>query len=233
MADSTHTSAPTRRLAVTRLALAALAASLVLVITPATALADGDPASDVLVAQSVFLPQDGGIGAIQQERIAAVLGSAQRQGLAVRVALIATPSDLGSIGQLWRMPVSYARFLGEELSLVFHGTLLVVMPNGLGVYRVGGVPTAVQSAVASLPAPGSGSAMGTAAVTAVQRLAAASGHRLSVGEVSAPRPASSSSVIGGLIAWLAFALGAALIAVAWTVSLRARPARPHQRAETS
>jgi hypothetical protein len=162
-----------------------------------------------------------------------VLAVAQRQGFPVRVALIATPSDLGSITQLWRMPASYASFLGEELSLVFHGTVLVVMPNGLGVYRTSGVPAAVRSSVAGLAAPGTGSSMGAAAVTAVERLAAASGHPLALGGVKAPRPTSAGAAGSGLVAWLAFAAGAALIALAWTASLRARPARLGRRAQTS
>jgi hypothetical protein len=231
--DSTHTFAPTRRLVIARLGIAALAATVLLGIAPAGALADGDPASDVLAAQTVFIPQDGGIGAAQQARIAAVLAVAQRQGFPVRVALIATPSDLGSITQLWRMPASYASFLGEELSLVFHGTVLVVMPNGLGVYRTSGVPAAVRSSVAGLAAPGTGSSMGAAAVTAVERLAAASGHPLALGGVKAPRPTSAGAAGSGLVAWLAFAAGAALIALAWTASLRARPARLGRRAQTS
>jgi hypothetical protein len=102
---------------------------------------------------------------------------------------------------------------------VFHGTLLVVMPNGFGVARVGAGPAAALQAV---PAPGA--ALGTAAIAAVQRLAAAAGHRL-----PAPRGATSSQASAhsatGVVAWLAFAVGAILIAVAWTISLRQRPPR--------
>jgi hypothetical protein len=231
--DSTHTTSPTRRLVVSRWALAALVTAVLLGIAPAAAVADGDPASDVLAAQPVFLPQDGGLGEVQQARIAAVMSSAQRHGFPVRMALIATPSDLGSITQLWRMPASYARFLGEELSLVFHGTLLVVMPNGFGLYRTDGVPAAVASSISRMTAPGGGNSLGAAAVTAVQRLAGASGHPLALGEVSAPRPTSAGSPDGGPIAWAVFAAGAALIALAWTASLRARPARVGRRGETS
>ena len=53
------------------------------------------------------------------------------------MALIAHRSDLGSIGALWNKPNVYSGFLGTELSLVFHGTLLVVMPNGYGVDVIG------------------------------------------------------------------------------------------------
>jgi hypothetical protein len=183
--------------------------------------ADGDPASDVLAAQTVFLPQDGAIPPAQQAQLAQLVGSAGRAGFPLRVALIATRSDLGSVTALWRRPSAYARFLAQELSEVFHGTLLVVMPDGLGVARVGAGPAAALQAV---PAPGSGAALGSAAIEAVQQLAAAAGHRL-----PAPRGAPSSHASAhsatGVVAWLAFAVGAILIAVAWMISLRLRPPR--------
>jgi len=102
--------------------------------------ADGDPASDVLASQSLFLPADGGFSPAQAAQLSGLLSSAQRNGFPVRLALIATPADLGSVSALWRMPASYAEFLAKELPLVYHGTLLVVMPNGFGVSQVGGTP---------------------------------------------------------------------------------------------
>jgi hypothetical protein len=51
------------------------------------------------------------------------------------VAVIASPYDLGSVTPLWRKPRVYAKFLGTELSYVFHGTLLVVMPGGFGLFH--------------------------------------------------------------------------------------------------
>lgn len=204
--------------------MAAIAAVLLLATVPAAALADGDPASDVLASQSLFLPPDSGVPAAQQTRLTALLSAAARQGFPVRVALVAGPSDLGSISQLWRMPGSYARFLGQELSLVFHGTLLVVMPNGVGVYRNDGVPATEQTAIAGAKAPGTGASMASVTTTLVHGLAAAAGHPLTVGTVSASPTASSGSALGGPVAWLVFAGGALLIALAWIVSLRVRPA---------
>jgi hypothetical protein len=134
------------------------------------------------------------------------------------VALIATRSDLGSIGALWRRPTSYAQFLGQELALVYPGTLLVAMPNGFGVSRAGrSLP-----GPAGVPAPGTGSRLATAAVAAVQSLAARAGHRLAVPPPTAtPAPAVRASDDTG--AWAAFAVGLVLIAVAWAASLRRRP----------
>jgi hypothetical protein len=204
--------------------------------------ADGDPASDVLAAQTLFLPQDGAIPAAQQSELQALVRSAARAGYPVRVAVIASRTDLGSVTALWRRPAGYAQFLGQELSLVFRGTLLVVMPNGLGVSRVGASTGPGGAAGAEGPAALGGlgglgigarpagahapGALGGAAIAAVQRLAAAAGHRLAAPRsAAAPRPAAHSGV--DVAAWLAFAVGAILIAAAWTVSLRLRPRRQH------
>jgi hypothetical protein len=100
---------------------------------PTPALADGDPASDVLASQSLFLPQDAGVTAPQQAQLGVLLACARRSGYGIRVALNASPADLGSVTALWGKPQSYARFLGQELSLVNHVALLVVMPNGFGL----------------------------------------------------------------------------------------------------
>lgn len=196
------------------------------------ALADGDPASDVLASQPAFVPADGGASATQQAQLAAVLAAARQQGYPVRVAVIATATDLGSISELWRMPRSYAAFLGQELSLIYRGTLLVVMPNGVGVYEVGAKPSAAsRSLPPSLATLVPGRSLAPAAVTAVTRLAAAAGHplRYTVRSVAAQ---SSGSALGSVDAgsWLALAAGAALIAAAWAASLRARPPARLRRA---
>lgn len=199
--------------------LAALLAGLGVMASQARA--DGDPASDVLAAQMVFIPQDGALPPAQQSQLTQLVGSANRTGLPLRVALIATRSDLGSVTALWRRPSTYARFLAQELSQVFHGTLLVAMPNGFGVARVGPGPA---PALPGPPPAGSGAGLGAAAITAVQRLAAAGGHRLVVprGAVAGRGAARSAT---GIVAWLVFVAGAILIAVAWTISLRVRPPR--------
>jgi len=97
-----------------------------------SARADGDPGSDVLVNQSVFLPPDADVGVAEQTQLDGLLRRAQSTGFPVRVAVIAHPDDLGAVTPLWLQPQKYALFLGIELSMVFKGPLLVVMPNGLG-----------------------------------------------------------------------------------------------------
>jgi hypothetical protein len=202
-----------------------LALVAVLGAVPSAARADGDPASDVLAAQPLFLPADGGFSESEQVRLTALLASAQRSGYPIRVALIATPSDLGSVSALWGMPGAYARFLGAELSLVFHGTLLVVMPAGFGLDEVGGGSGAAAAATA-LGEPPRGTPMVAAALTAVQKLAASAGHRLALPSARATSGGGGSALASvDLGSWLALAAGAAAIAAAWAVSLRARPAR--------
>jgi hypothetical protein len=224
--DSTRTSDLRRR--IHRLAASLFAASVLatgLAAVP-TARADGDPASDVLASQSLFVPADGGFSQSVEARLSALLASAQRSGYPVRLALIATRADLGSVTALWSMPRQYAAFLGQELSLVYRGTLLVVMPDGFGVVWVG--PRTQDSpnpATARLSAPRAGTPMVTAAMTAVQQLAAAAGHRLALPTATPQHPAGSGSALGSvdLWSWLALAAGVAVIAAAWGASLRARP----------
>ena len=183
----------------------------------------------MLATQALFLPQDAGATPAQRARLTALLQRAARSGHPVRVALIASPSDLGSVTALWRQPETYARFLGQELAFVHKGPLLVVMPNGFGLTRLGR-PLPGQAALTGLGAPGPGAGLATAAVTAVQRLAAAAGHPLPVPSVQAPSAGASSDTI----AWIVLAAGALAIAIAWGLSLRARPLRIGRRsAETA
>jgi hypothetical protein len=187
-----------------------------------SARADGDPASDVLATQSLFLPQDAGIPVGQQSQLTGLLRAAAASGYPIRVAIVASRADLGSVTGLWRQPQTYARFLGQELSLVYRGPLLVVMPDGYGFSRQAGPLPAAQSVLADLRKPGGGTELGTAALTAVQRLAAASGYSIPI-----PPAAATASTSGGIgtIPLIALIVGAILIAVAWAVSLRARPPR--------
>jgi hypothetical protein len=199
------------------LAIFALAAGL----STTPALADGDPASDVLASQQLFLPQDAQMPQRQQQQLAGLLQEAARSGYPVRVALIASPTDLGSVTELWRQPQNYAKFLGQELSLAYRGPLLVVMPNGLGLYNFSHPPAA------ALATANPRAGLGAAALDAVRSLAAAAGHPLPL-----PTAGTTSAAGGSATPWIALAAGAILIALAWTASLRARPLR-HGASKTS
>jgi hypothetical protein len=149
--------------------------------TPAAARANGDPASDYLLTQSVFLPFTTKIDRGEVTKLGGLLKNAKEQKYPIRVALILSPSDLGTAFSLFHKPQKYSQFLSLELAFVYRDRLLVVMPNGYG-YAVNGKPDAKASAVlARLPPPGPDATKEAAAATrAVQALAAADGKHLVV-----------------------------------------------------
>jgi hypothetical protein len=151
---------------------------------PAAARANGDPASDYLLAQNVFLPFTTKIDNNEVQRLDALLRESHQAGFRIRVAVILSPSDLGTAFSLFGKPQKYAAFLGLELSFVYRDRLLVVMPNGYG-YTVNADPDPKASPVLEkLPPAGRNATKEVkAAIVAVQRLAAAEGHRLAVPKV--------------------------------------------------
>src|SRR5438105_1386416 len=62
---------------------------------PAGAIADGDPASDVLLGENVFYPYSPPVSASLQKSLNATTAAAKRSGFPIKVALIASPVDLG------------------------------------------------------------------------------------------------------------------------------------------
>ena len=102
-----------------------------------TARADGDPASDYLYTLKVFLPFDVKVPKARQRELVSLVEATNRSGYAIRVAVIGSSYDLGSVTSLWRQPRTYARFLGAELQFLYAKRLLIVMPNGFGIYWKG------------------------------------------------------------------------------------------------
>jgi hypothetical protein len=127
-------------LGATLLAVAAAAALCV-----GLARADGDPASDTLVFTNAFLPARASSKA-NADALRAQIAAAYSAGYRVKVAVVAARYDLGAIPSLFGKPTTYARFLGEELAGIYVGPLLIVMPNGYGIYD-GGRSTAAETAV--------------------------------------------------------------------------------------
>lgn len=188
----------------------------------ASASADGDPASDVLVTQATFVPRDAGVPASAQQLLDTVVASAQARGAPIRVALIATPSDLGSVTALWQHPVAYASYLAEELSLLYRGAILVVMPGGFGFHAGAGWRSAVPAALGAVKPAQRGSRLAQAALQAVRALESADGHTL---VVETPGRAATHTSSPDPAPWIAFVVGLWLIALSWWASLRARPPR--------
>jgi hypothetical protein len=147
-------------------------------VRPTPARADGDPASDVLASQALFLPADAAIPARDEVRLVSLLDAAKQDGLPMRLAIISSPSDLGAVSELWDQPRAYARFLGFELSLTGREPLLVVMPKGVGFYSTGHLATAIYDSIGRIPAGRSGSALVSAAQTAVTSVAETAHVRL-------------------------------------------------------
>jgi hypothetical protein len=157
----------------------------------AAAFGDGDPASDYLITQPAFLPFDAHVDKASANELAGLLAASKKAGFEIRVAVISSKVDLGAVPILYRQPQTYARFLGQELFYWYKNTLLVVMPNGYGVYRRGVVPPADRAAVAALPRPGSTS--GTTLVDAASRAVRAIAAKHAVKLPSATTVTGSSS----------------------------------------
>jgi hypothetical protein len=207
---------------VTRVATILSALALLVALAPATALADGDPASDTLLGHNVFYPYDPPVPGAVQRQLQTVANRAHRVKLEVRVALIARPVDLGVIPSLFGRPQRYAEYLEREIS--FHGPqpLIVVMYDGYGVE---GFDAAADRAVASLPRPTGrkghdSTQLARAAAAAIPVLARADGHPLDpAAAVSASNGPGSDTRRVLLIAMILAAVGiAALI-----LRLRLRP----------
>jgi hypothetical protein len=109
---------------------AAIGLGLVSLVLAGVARADADPASDALYTGRVFLPLSARVSPKLASELATVTRAAERTGRPVRVALIASPRDLGGVPMLFGRPTTYARFLAGELQFVYPGKVLIVMPQG-------------------------------------------------------------------------------------------------------
>lgn len=187
---------------------------------PAVARANGDPASDYLLAQNLFLPFTSKLDRRSVTRLDGLLKDAAAQKYRIRVAVILSPSDLGTAFGLFNKPQKYAEFLGLELSFVYRDRLVVVMPNGYG-FAVNGKPDpAAQQLLQKQSPPGRDATKEIEAATvAVQRLAAAAGHKLSV-----PKSKGSSGARDRIT--IAAAATAAIALMAAFVLYRRRGSEP-------
>ena len=144
----------------------------------ATARADGDPASDYLYTLKVFLPFDVKVPKTRQRELVSFVEAVNRAGYPIRVAVIGSSYDLGSVTSLWRQPRTYARFLGAELQFVYSKRLLIVMPSGFGIYWKGHPVDREYAVLSKVPIGKSPSGLVDAAQEAVSKLAAASGVKV-------------------------------------------------------
>jgi hypothetical protein len=165
-------------------------------VAPAAARADGDPASDFLLTEPLFVPFNRP-SQPQIDRLTATLAAAKQRGYTVRVAVIGARSDLGSVPEEFGRPAAYAAFLDAELQAAYTGRLLVVMPQGYG-FRVHTRPDpAATQLLAGLapPADASPDTLMAAATGAVRRLAAAAGVQVPV--IALKNNATNPGTAGG------------------------------------
>jgi hypothetical protein len=184
-------------------------------VSVSVALADGDPASDYLISQQVFLPFQTKVSTSAANELTGLLADSKQKGFPLKVAVIADRYDLGSVPSLFGKPQQYASFLGQEDYYFFKAELLVVMPGGYGLYKYRGLPAADKAAVKSLAPPGSasGDVLVAAATHAVRVLAAHHGVMLAV----APSGSSSSrtrdriEIVAGVVGLCVLAIGVRLL----------------------
>lgn len=171
-----------------------LAVVLAAVVVAPVARADGDPASDYLLGAQTFVPPDTGISAAGKAHLDALVAGARRGGYPIRVAVIASRYDLGSVTVLDKKPRLYAHFLAQELRLVYKGRLLAVMPNGYGIARDGKPAPAEQRVLDALPPPATtGALLAGAAEHALRTLAGHAGVRIVLTPIVATRSSRNAT----------------------------------------
>ena len=160
-----------------RLLLVAAAAALV---TVPAAQANGDPASDVLLVNQVYIGPEVPISNADRDALTKTVAAANERGYPIRVALIPFTSDLGTAVSLWRHPQDYAKFLGSELAFVYTKRLLIAMPSGFGVYHRNRPVTKEQRVLGRIRPGRTPTAVAQQTTKAVRALAAADGITLPV-----------------------------------------------------
>lgn len=174
-----------------------VAIALSLLAPPPAARGDGDPASDYLITNQVFLTSQSASVSDAERRLLTAVRDANRRGFAIRVAVISSEYDLGSVTALWRKPDVYAKFLGLELASSYRQRLLVVMPNGFGFNWIGHPEGPSAGLLAALTTGGQGG-LAAAAQAAVRRLAGAGGVTLAPARASGQSGGTDIAAIAGM-----------------------------------
>ena len=172
--------------------------------------ADGDPASDFLITEQVFYPYYSNVPKSEVKQLQTTVADANKKQFTIRVAVITSPYDLGSLSALWQKPQPYCRFLSLELAFAYKNRLLVVTPNGYG-YVDGTKPDpAMLALVRKVPIEKGVPGLLQTADRAVRVLAAKAGVKLPV--VAATGGGGSGSSMDTIVIAIAAAVGAVLVA---------------------
>ncbi len=190
------------------LVLAGLTAAL---LPTSAALADADPASDMLVASSVFYPFSTPVSAGLRKTLNAEVAAARRAEFPLKVAMVDAPLDLGGIPALFGKPQRYAKFLDQELTFTGRPPLLIVMPAG---YGAAGLSSTATAAVGSLAKPASSHSddLARAAIAAVPKIATASGHPIATLGAPGGGSGSGAGLAIGIVAVAAVAAAGSIVA---------------------
>ena len=176
-------------------------------LAPSAALADGDPASDVLITSTVYTPVAQKISAPVLQQLRSTIEQATKGGFDVRVALILDRTDLGAVPQLFGHPVQYVKLLSAELYYAWKGPLIAVQPSGVGVQNVKPLgPAQAVAAKVVITDPSTADGLAQAATATIRRLAGQDGKITftTAGTATAAGSSSSSTfsatrILGGVL----------------------------------
>ena len=205
-------------------ALVSVVASL---LAPAAALADGDPASDILLFQDAYLPYFPPPAKAEAQTLSRLLGQLRRDGYPMKVALIQSTGDLGAYPDLFGRPADYAKLLESELAIrVKKPHLLIVMAEGgLAGRNLGADAERILDGV-EIDTEAQSDGLVRAALEAVAAIATANGHETEVPEIKENEQLTAaderSHTALYVLAAVIVALGLALIA--FSVVIRGRQA---------
>jgi hypothetical protein len=198
-----------------------LATATAAAVGPSRALADADPASDVLLGSLAFYPYDPAPSQQLQTQLNRELAQLHQEGLGLKVAIVETPIDLGAIPNMFGKPQTYADFLEQEISFGGPVPLLVVMPAGFGLAHAG---SPASLAGLKVDAAQRSDGLTESAILAARRIAQTAGKSAPTGATTSPSDSGTSPVIK-------YALPAILVLLAAFIAARVqrRGARTQQR----
>jgi hypothetical protein len=167
----------------TRLLVPAVLLASIVAATVGIAVADVDPASDVLLLQNVFVPYQPKVCSEVKKALVSATDKSHAAGYPLKVAVVGSKNDLGGAPQYFGNPTAYAKFLGQELAVygpdvgrdLSTSPLLVAMPQGWGLYQVDPPANSVVTSI-KIPPKADPNALARAAIEAVPKVATAAGH---------------------------------------------------------
>jgi LPXTG-motif cell wall-anchored protein len=186
---------------------------------PVLARADADPASDSLYVGRIFLPLSAKVSPSLARQLDADTIAAEKARRPVRVALIASRTDLGGVPSLFGKPAAYARFLAAELQFVYPGKVLIVMPQGAALAERARL-VANADVIQAKVGPGA-DGLARAAIVLVEKLADVHARPIAGAAPPSTTPATvhvstappASKKTGGIPAWAAAAIAVGAVAL--------------------